>query len=96
MDIFVLDLNQGEFPEKPDTVNVTEINHSTGLSEMDNMAGHKGSRSQGLLTEFQLDLPRKNRRQDGTDVRGESEHCSRAFASGPNNNCGCQAFRRAP
>ena len=63
---------------------------------MDNMTGHKESRSPGLLTVFHLDLPRMNRVQDGADDRGELKPCNRTIASGQYDNCGCQAFRYAP
>ena len=78
---FVLDMNQGGFPEKPDTVIIIKIDHSNELFEMDNMTRHKEIRSPGLLSVFHLDLPRTNSVQDGADDRGESEPCNWTIAS---------------
>ena len=70
---FVLNMNQGGFPEKPDTVIIIKIDHINELFEMDNVTGNKETRSPGLLTVFHLDLPRTNSAQDGADDRAEPE-----------------------
>lgn len=62
---------------------------------MDNMTRHKDPRLRGLSTEFELDIPGKKSLQDGPDDGCEQERRNWPIASGPDDDGGCQAFRRA-